>query len=491
MSSPLARLDRVTFSFANSADGPALFTDFSLDLHRGVLAITGENGAGKSTLLDLLDGTLTPERGRVVRAAPLIARTRQDVDAAPPATLDENASRLGCDVDVLTRWSTASPGERRRWQLAHAFALQAGVLLLDEPTNHLDDDARDVVIELVRRAARTSAVAIVTHDRAVVDALASRTLLLHRGKALLVDGGWDEAWSAHTRDQHALRDAQQAKRNAALAARHALGEARRRAGDADKQRSARTRMKGPRDHDATGLLANFRSESAAARYGRDVGRVRSELARAETEWHEAPRADRTFGAELHIDAVPLRRPWLAVVDVPGQPTLSVARDARLHVTGANGAGKTSLLKRIVAAARLDDDALFFLPQDLTPHEERAALAAFHALPREERGRAGELLAALGLDPSRLASSARPSCGEAKKLLLARALAVRAHALVLDEPTNHLDLPSVERLARALAHYGGALVVVSHDDGFATSSRLETRVALTGLSTGLPGRSEKC
>src|SRR5687768_13004100 len=112
-------------SFAHEG-GEALFEDVSLRFERGITALVGENGAGKSTLLALVAGELAPERG-VIRVEPRGARLalcRQDVDVLTPdeeafaAARDARAEQLrgilGLDPAELARWSTLSPGERRR-----------------------------------------------------------------------------------------------------------------------------------------------------------------------------------------------------------------------------------------------------------------------------------------------------------------------------------------------------------------------------------------
>jgi len=148
--------------------------------------------------------------------------------------------------------------------------------------------------------------------------------------------------------------------------------------------------------------------------------------------------------------------------------LWLARDARVRLVGPNGAGKTTLLRAMRAAGAHDPRNVTYVPQELDAEERAHLLDETRALAPAARGEVLSLVAALGTPPERLLASRMPSPGEAKKLVLARALQRRAWALVLDEPTNHLDLPTVERLEAALRSYPGALLLVSHDDAFAAA-----------------------
>lgn len=150
------------------------------------------------------------------------------------------------------------------------------------------------------------------------------------------------------------------------------------------------------------------------------------------------------------------------------PTLSVGANDHIGIIGPNGAGKTTILNALLV--RLDvqpsDVPRLVIAQNTTSDDAQAALEQLAQLNPAERGDVLSAMAQLNADPDRiLAASSEPSPGELRKLLLCLGIRDRPHLIVMDEPTNHLDLHSRQALARALAAYRGAVIVVSHDMPF--------------------------
>jgi ATPase subunit of ABC transporter with duplicated ATPase domains len=462
-----------------------LFADLELRLGPGWCGVVGPNGCGKTTLLRLVAGELTPDAGRVAVSphGACIVYCPQEIDVpdagvlALAAATDGVARRLhgalGLDPAELVRWPTLSPGERKRWQIAAALASEPAVLLLDEPTNHLAGDARMQLVAALRT--HDGIGLLVSHDRALLNALCDATLRFRQDAVRWYRGAYDVARETWEREEREGRDAWDRARAEERPLERRLRE--RQMQKAQSMAALRTSKhlhgRHPNDKVARSAFKATRRRSKDVSLGREVKKLHHRLERHAQLRPEAPRDD--LGRTMFVDWVPAPRPMLLSLDVAvlragERPVLrdvcvAVTRDARIRVAGPNGAGKTTLLRALVASAS-PATALLWLPQELSASEGRTLLDETRTLDRATRGRVLTIVAGLGVDPERLLASERPSPGETRKLVLALGLGRRVVGLVLDEPTNHLDLPAIERLEEMLAAYPGAIVLVTHDDAFA-------------------------
>jgi ATPase subunit of ABC transporter with duplicated ATPase domains len=180
------------------------------------------------------------------------------------------------------------------------------------------------------------------------------------------------------------------------------------------------------------------------------------------------------GASPHLGVGVSPRPGAGASPCPGGqtrqrrlhfPDLAIGGADRIALTGANGTGKSTLIRHILANLRLPAEKLVCVPQEISAADSRALLGQIKKLPNDERGRIMTTISRLGSRPARLLESAQPSPGEVRKLLLALGIVRGPHLIVMDEPTNHMDLPSILCLEEALADCPCALLLVSHDRAF--------------------------
>jgi len=458
----------------------------------GWTGLLGENGAGKTTLLRLIAGELRPQEGKIHLDpdGATVVLCRQDVES-PGEDVPSLAARddgdawrlraeLGLDPADLERWTTLSPGERRRWQIGAALALEPRILLLDEPTNHLDADGRARTVSALERF--RGAGLLVSHDRELLETLTSRTARLRGGQLTVTAGDYSEAREIWAAADVRAREVREQARAEVHRARRALALAR--SARAAAEHSLGGRRFDPKDRDARSMGAKNRRASAEARLGADVRRLRTVADRASAALPQAT-VEVELGRSVFLGYTPAPRPVILTLEAPelaaGATVLArdvhlvLRREDRIRLAGPNGSGKSTVLTRLLEANPGRVPQIFFLGQEVGSEDARSILDRVRALPGDIRGRTLSLVAALGTDPDRLLASASPSAGEVRKVLLAEGLARRPWAVVLDEPTNHLDLPTVERLGAALAAYPGALLLVTHDDGLAeacTTTRWE-------------------
>ena len=188
-----------------------VFSDVQFTIERGErIALVGPNGAGKSTLIRLLAALDVPTTGQIRLGHNVVlqyfaqdqykeldadARMLDDIGrSAPRIPQTELRSLLGCFLfsgdDVFKQLGVLSGGERNRYALARLLVSPANFLLLDEPTNHLDMRAKEVLLEAIRNF--TGTVVFVSHDRAFIDALATRVFEIRDGAVRVYAGNYED-----------------------------------------------------------------------------------------------------------------------------------------------------------------------------------------------------------------------------------------------------------------------------------------------------------
>ncbi len=461
------------------------------------VALIGRNGAGKSSLLKILAGLDKPDDGvlqlqtglrRVyVAQEPEFADGSTVFDAVSEGVAEARALRerfeahqpeddldaLQTQLEHLDGWTweqrveqalqrlqldgaatvaSLSGGTKKRVALARALVAVPDLLLLDEPTNHLDVDAIEWLQGLLtERTERRGALVFVSHDRAFIDAVATRILELDRGQLRSYPGSFKtyEATKARELEDEGLANAR-----------------------ADK------------------LLAQeevWVRKGVEARRTRSVGRV-ARLVKLREQ--RQSRRDTLGQVRLELDAgLPPGKIVAELTDVGmryGDRTLisgftgTILRGDKVGLIGPNGSGKTTLLKLILGElqptsgkvrqgtrlqvayfdqmrAGLNLDAT--LADTISPGSEWVEFAG-------SRKHVMSYLTDFLFSPERANSPVRTlSGGERNRLLLARLFALPANVLVLDEPTNDLDIDTLELLEELLQSYAGTVFLVSHDRRF--------------------------
>jgi ATP-binding cassette subfamily F protein uup len=459
-------------------DGPnQLFDGVDLALEPRVRAcLVGRNGAGKSTLLRIVAGMIEADGGeRTVAPSTKIAFVPQE-PLVQGATLRDYASSGSAEpwaaeaaletfgLDPSKPAVNLSGGETRRAALARAFAEEPDLILLDEPTNHLDIFAIET-LEAELAASRAAAL-IISHDRAFLDRVTTRSFWLAHRKVRMLDEGFKafDAWAEKVEAEEAehLRRLEKAiERETYWYYRSITAQRTRNEGRARELRAMReTRAKLMKDQTRS-LELTVDSGGTSGRLVADVKGVA-----------------KTFGERTLLKNFSTR----------------MLRGDRVAIVGPNGAGKSTLVKLMLGEIAPDqgevrlgtgldvaylDQTRETLTPDLTLWDALVTSGGDQVMvrgrPKHVAAYAKDFLFREGQLRQPVASL---SGGERNRLQLARALAKPANLLVLDEPTNDLDMDTLDLLEDALAEYDGTLILVSHDRDFIDRLATST-IALNG------------
>jgi ATP-binding cassette subfamily F protein 3 len=456
------------------------------------VGFVGRNGVGKSTLFHAIRGDLPTESGTIavpprwrigslaqeapdgpeklievvlkadlerealireaetagdpIRIADIQTRL-VDIDAhSAPARAAAILSGLGFSADDQNRsCSEFSGGWRMRVALAATLFAAPDLLLLDEPTNYLDLEGTLWLEDHLANYPRT--VIVISHDRDLLETSVDQILHLDRTKLTLYKGSYSSFEEQRaTRElldaKHAKRQAEERKRLQAFVDRFKA--------KASKARQAQSRVK---------MLERMKPVTALVT--QDV----HEISFPPPEKMLSPPIIAVVEVSVGYDP---KRPVLNRV------TLRIDTDDRIALLGANGNGKSTLVKLIAnrlspfsgKVTRADKLSVGYFAQhqvdelnlDASPYDHVRKLMA-DAPESKVRGRTG----AIGFSGKAGDTLVKNlSGGEKARLLLGLATFFGPNMIILDEPTNHLDIDSRAALAEAINEFPGAVIMVSHD-----------------------------
>lgn len=459
--------------------GDPLFNDLTLTISKGDrIGLVAANGRGKTTLLECLAGLSEPTTGNITRARGLrVGYVTQNVPdearaqtlfewvlaALPAAQVEYESWRVNVVLDDLsipyelqhTPLSALSGGWQRTAMLAAAWITEPDILLLDEPTNHLDLQRIGLLQDWLASLPRDVPVVLTSHDRAFLDAATNRTLFLRAERSRVFQLSF-------------------------TAARAALDEA----DAADERRFTNDLNKAKQLRKQAAKLKNIGINSGSDLLITKTKQLNDRAAQMEAAAKPAHQDGSTGDIKLAnsgthakalvtLDDLPVETPDGRLLYKTGQKWISPGD--RIVLLGANGTGKTRLVKMIQQALAGTGGTVKCAPSIVPAYSDQhlsqlsdsdtpmtAVAGQFDIGDQRARG----VLAGAGVSIQMQNSKIGALSGGQKARLAMLVLRLRnPNFYLLDEPTNHLDIDGQEALEDELIAHDASCLLVSHDRSF--------------------------
>lgn len=492
-------ISNLTFSYEGSFDNIFENVSFSVDTD-WKLGLIGRNGKGKTTFLNLLLGNY--EYAGTISASTVfdyfpypVTREQMNRPAAEFADILKNQCELWrviceleqlCeDAEILYRpFQTLSPGERTKVLLAILFSGENDFLLIDEPTNHLDQESREQVKTYL---SQKKGFILVSHDRDLLDACIDHVLVLNRQTIEVQNGNFSSWWEnkqrkdqfARTENEKHLKEIGKLRQAATRSARWA-----------DKNENTKIGIDPIKDHDrgcGTRPYIGAKTKKMQNRVKQLENRINREI-----EEKEGLLVD--LEQIVNLKLTPLKHHKETLVNIrdygvryltADSPvftglTFTVKQGQRIALHGANGCGKSTLIKMLLQKAA---ETSAIMPVIESGSCETASGLIVSYINQDTSGLKGDIsrfceewqldqslfcavLRQLGLERVQFVKNMEDySEGQKKKILIAASLLTPAHLYIWDEPLNYIDVFSRMQIEKLLLDYQPTMVFVEHDVRF--------------------------
>ncbi|MCX7076145.1 MAG: ABC-F family ATPase [Methylococcales bacterium] len=469
--------------------------------------LIGANGCGKSTFMKILSGDLDPSSGNVsLSPNERLGNLRQDqfafeeftvidtvimghkelweikkerdrIYSLPEMSEDEGMSvadlevqfaemdgytaesragelLLGLDIPVEQHFglmSAVAPGWKLRVLLAQALFANPDIMLLDEPTNNLDINTIRWLEDVLND--RGCTMVIISHDRHFLNSVCTHIADMDYGELRVYPGNYDDYMVAASE----------------VKARLLAGNAKKKTQIVELQAFVRR------------FSANASKAKQATSRAKQLEKIKLDEVKPSSRVNPFIRFDET--KKLHRLAVELEDISKGYGAEPlfKKLNLMIGAGERVAVIGANGIGKSTLLKTLVGELAPDTGLVkwaenaevgYFGQDHAADFAEDMTLVEWMTQWRKESDDDQAIRATLGrllFSQDEINKSIKVlSGGEKGRMLFGKLMLQKQNVLILDEPTNHLDMESIESLNTALEHYPGTLIFVSHDREFVSS-----------------------